>query len=291
MKISSLIIFLVFSLAYSLIGIEEGQEQKIALLFLVRKHIFHEDYWQDFLDSGRDKVSVYVHSKEGVPVSSVFKSYEIKNRVPTTWANTLKAQIELLKAALNNTSNTKFIFVSESTLPFKDATTVHGRVMSTEKSIFGYAPSPHSDPDNICYEKRNLEDIPAEYRYKNSQWVVLNRKHAQRMVEDANNYVEIISKYEADNELYPATFLASQNLLHEIEPVDLTYVNWELGGPYCFTNLHDTMQYALAYQALYTGYLFGRKFAENMDLSPLDAGLSYRKKKQSKSFLRHFGLS
>ena len=208
----------------------------------------------------------------------------------TTWANSLKAEIELLKQALKDETNTKFIFASESTLPFKDIPALHARAMQTDKSIFFYEPSPHSDPDNICYEKRNLAEIPAEHRYKNTQWVVLSRKHAQLMVENANNYVDIISKYEADNELYPATFLASQQLLDEIEPVDITYVNWDRGGPFCFTNLYKNDQYALAHQAIRDGYFFGRKFAEYMDLSPLDVALSYRKKEPAKGLIEKWLL-
>jgi hypothetical protein len=201
----------------------------------------------------------------------------LKETVPTTWAHSLKAEIELLKQALKNRSNQKFIFASESTLPLQDLPTVYKRVMATDKSMFYHEPSPHSNPENGLYGKRNLVGIPREYHRKNSQWVVLTRKHAELMVEDRNGYVEKVSRCEADNELYPATFLASQNLLHEIEPKDQTYVNWEKGGPFCFTNLHDPDQLDLAKDAIHKGYLFGRKFAETIDLSPLDRYLSYTK--------------
>jgi core-2/I-Branching enzyme len=261
--------------------------EKIALLFLTISSIYHEPYWNDFLKGNTDRYSMYIHSKESLAATdSKFKEYEIseKEKVETTWANTMKAQIVLLKEALKDPQNKKFIFLSESTIPLQDFDKVHKMVMETEKSIFPYEPNPHQDINNPLYKKRNLNLVPKEFRYKNPQWVVLNRKHAKLMVED-NIYIEKVTNYEADNELYPATLLASQGLLNnEVENKDTTYVNWHKENPegavrkspYIYSDLSVSEDLNNILKVINDNFLFARKFPEECDLSPLDSHLAYR---------------
>ena len=130
-----------------------------------------------------------------------------------------------------------------------------------------------------------MHPIPRELQYRSTQWVILNRKHAQLMADD-KKYIEIISAIICDNEHYPATFLAVKNLLHEVENYQTTYDDWILStdgaSPFTFTNLQDSLQYKYLVLAvrgqlhnMHT-YLFGRKFAKECDLGPLDPFLTYR---------------
>ncbi|MCC7415444.1 MAG: hypothetical protein IT346_05150, partial [Epsilonproteobacteria bacterium] len=60
------------------------------------------------------------------------------------------------------------------------------RLTATPHSIFMYRPNPHIIPGSATFDKtRDLQPISHEQQYKNYQWVVLNRKHAQLMVEDS----------------------------------------------------------------------------------------------------------
>jgi len=250
---------------------------KIALLFLTINDVYHADYWQDFLAGHENQYSIYVHAKNGVPSDSFFKPFELSTTVPTTWANSMRGEIRLLQEALKDRNNKKFIMLSETTIPLSDFDDVYNTVLATSKSIFVYHVNPHQYPNNACYKKRNLLLIPEPFRYKNSQWVILNRKHAQLMAAD-KEYIDIIATYEADNELYPATFLASQGRLNEIEPVDKTYVNWSKPGPhpFLFSHLDKAGERVCIIKAIQQGYLFARKFAEHADLSFLDPYLPYR---------------
>lgn len=255
---------------------------KVAFLFLCYNNVYHQDYWADFLENHQDFYSVYIYSKNGLSEDSIFKSCEVPICSESSWSNTMSVQVELLESALRNSDNQKFVFVSESTIPIQDFEFVYNSIFQTEKSIFDYHRNPHQDKSNKYYLSRNLNAIPEEYRLKCTQWIILNRKHAELMVDD-KIVLPLIAQYEADNELYPASFLAIHNQLKEIELKDMTYVNWEkintLQGvrsqPYIFSNLEDPDELNCLFTAINQGYLFARKIDLHCDLSVLDKYLHY----------------
>jgi hypothetical protein len=166
--------------------------------------------------------------------------------------------------------------------------------MSTDKSIFPYVSNDiHLDPNRSgtfwnyhnYQPRRDMHPIPRRFQYRTTQWIALNRKHAEIMANDTK-YIEIISQIICDNEHYPATVLAVKGLLDEVENYQTTYDDWIATSspcsPYTFTDLQDPAQYKIAVRAIrgeiYGShhYLFGRKFAKECDLSQLDKHLAYR---------------
>lgn len=255
---------------------------KIAFLFLTIGPIYHESYWQEFLTGNAERYSVYVHTKNPLPASSPFKAYEMPNPQPTTWANTMKAQIALLKEALNDPLNEKFVFVSETTIPLQTFDKTYAALMEHPESMFYFTPNPHvhRNVHSFAPLARNLQPIPEKRQYKNSQWVVLNRKHAQLMVEDTE-YIDIITRYTGDQEHYPSTFLINKGLIDEIIPLDTTYVEWHVPSvrlPYEFTNFSNHQELQRMATAIHHGYLFARKVMPNAVMGPLDPLLAYRLK-------------
>ena len=254
---------------------------KLAFLFLTIGPIHHESHWQDFFIGNQERYSVYVHAKNPLPSSSPFKPYELTTTEPTSWANTMKAQIALLKQALMDPLNATFIFVSETTLPLQTFDTTYSTLMQHPESMFYYTPNPHTNRNISSYVPlaRNLQPIPVKRQYKNSQWIILNRKHAQLMVDD-NEYIDIITRYSGDQEHYPSTFLINQGLIDEILPQDFTYVEWHVGSPhfpYEFTDFTKAQELSMMAHAINSGYLFARKIMPHAQLAPLDPLLAYRK--------------
>lgn len=271
---------------------------KIAFLFLTIADVYHEHYWQDFFKYHEPQYSVYIHSKEPLSENSFFKSHEIESKISTTWENTMKAQIELLREALKDPCNDKFIFVSESTIPLQDFDTIYESLIARDKSIFSFCPNPHQDPQRVgtfwgyhnYQPKRILYPIPARLQYRNSQWVILSRKHAQLMVDDTK-YIEMITRHICDQEHYPSTFLAIKGLLDEVANCQTTYDDWIITSspahPFTFTDLTEEKQIKPLIKAIQGGlysnpnmYFFARKFEKDCDLSPLDTYLSYRQEWQ-----------
>lgn len=190
---------------------------KIAFLFLTIGAAHHEQLWRNFFADHEDQYTIYAHAKQEIPTSSLLHPYRIPETCPTTWANTMRAQIALLKEALKDPDNDKFVFVSESTIPLATFDTVYQRLTATPHSIFMYRPNPHIIAGSITFDKtRDLQPIPHEQQYKSYQWVVLNRKHAQLMVEDTY-YIAIAEKHRLDHERYRnaqylANFIREHNL-------------------------------------------------------------------------------
>ena len=198
----------------------------------------------------------------------------------------MQAQIELIRQALKDPANTQFVFVSESTIPLQDFNTVYNTLMQTDKSTFCYEKSQHHDPNYSNHEpRRDLKPFTSDYQYKNAQWVVLNRTHAQLMAEDTL-YTKLLVNRFSDQEHYPSTFLALKGLLHEVMPKDMTFVDWSRRSrvpkthphPYCFYDMKCDEDYTMILEAIKSGFLFARKFTKDCDLSPLDNHLGYRNK-------------
>lgn len=218
--------------------------------------------WINFLKGHEQHCSIYVHSKNNLDNSSIFKKNEIKTKVPTTWANTMQAQIELLREALKDQSNKKFIFLSESTIPLQAFDYVYEKVMSNPQSIFGYG----------LNSSRYFGPLPLEIMHKNTQWVVLNREHAQLMVDDTK-YLEIFTAKSCDNEHYPSTFLALHKRLDEVIKTDTTLCIWVEGEgshPHGFADLLTDPHFGKIVSAIENGkFLFARKFKKECNLAPL----------------------
>lgn len=240
---------------------------KIAFLFLTIGNISHEPVWQRFFQGHEQQHSILVHAKETIEQDSIFKRYEMTTKIPTTWANTMKAQIAMLEQALQDPKNEKFIFLSGDCLPLQKFEYVYQQIMQHPLSIIPYWWNNHQDPDSSYYfAKRTLHGIPADKQFKNSQWVVLNRKHAQMMVDDTS-IIDIVSKYPCDNEHYPSTFLAMHNCLKEAVNQQTTFTLWHRGykHPFTFGNLEDRWQFDTLLEVINQGMLFARKFENNFN--------------------------
>lgn len=253
---------------------------KIAFLFLTMTNVFHERYWQDFFNANESRYSILVHSKHGVSQDRWFKKFQMPYTVENSWARTMKAQIAMLKEALKDPHNEIFIFCSQNCIPLQSFDFIYDEVMSLRKSIFWYQINPHADKNRSCYNiHRDLQPIAADKQYKNSQWIILTRKHAQMMVDDTD-LINLISRYPHDQEHYPATFFARHGMLDQIHTCEKTMVVWHLNQnpPYIFRNLKDSQEFTLLRDAITYGVFFVRKIDEFCDVSPIDHLLAYRKK-------------
>ncbi len=251
---------------------------KIAFLFLTITNIVHENYWRDFFRNHDDQYSILVHAKEQVSPKSWFKQFEMPYKVENSWARTMRTQIALLKEALKDPYNEMFIFCSQNCIPLQSFDFIYEELISSRMSTFRYEQNPHADPKRSCYEAhRDFRPIPLEQQYKNSQWIILNREHAQMMVDD-QKIIDFISRYPHDQEHYPSIFLGLHNRLHEVHKCEKTMVVWHLDArpPHIFRDLSIDEDRNLLIEAITYGLFFVRKIDEQCDLSPIDHLLDYR---------------
>lgn len=92
--------------------------KKIAFLFLTIDNIHFPKLWEDFFDDNWENINIYCHPKnpENVTVPWL-RNNIIPNLVDTGWGYIVNAYRELLKCAIKNKDNIKFITISESCVP------------------------------------------------------------------------------------------------------------------------------------------------------------------------------
>ncbi|KAH9606616.1 hypothetical protein KSS87_011190 [Heliosperma pusillum] len=138
---------------------------QIAFLFIARNRLPLDFYWDAFFRADKDrKFTIYVHSRPGFLLNKAttkslyFLDRQVNDSIQVDWgeASMILAERVLLKNALLDPLNERFVFLSDSFADKKD-----GR----------YNPKMHPI-------------IPVSNWRKGSQWVVLNRKHAEVVVKD-----------------------------------------------------------------------------------------------------------
>lgn len=207
-----------------------AEERKVALLFLTRSDLNQTEVWKNWIDP--NLYIVYNHPKSP-PEDPWFSQFEIGENQPTKWGYLLLAQKALLKEALKDASNFKFVFLSESCIPLRTSDEVYQALVSHEKS--------HMRWGEIWWKndpRRILKEFPRKHHLGNHQWIILNRKHAQ-MIADDDKWIHKAMKHICCDEAYPSTFFSMRGVLNEFVNELTTFVDWTRGGPYVFTEDSD----------------------------------------------------
>ncbi|KAL5185901.1 hypothetical protein HKD37_05G011879 [Glycine soja] len=221
------------SLQHRFVSEPEVQGPKVAFLFIARNRLPLEMVWDAFFRGGDRKFSIFVHCRPGFLLnkattrSPYFLNRQVNDSVQVEWGESsmIEAERVLLRHALSDPLNDRFVFLSDS---FAD--TKEGRY------------NPKMDPVIPVYNWR-----------KGSQWAVLTRKHAKVVVEDETVF-PMFQRYckkkplpefwrahyiPADtskvhncipDEHYVQTLLAQKGLEEEITRRSLTHTSWDISN-------------------------------------------------------------
>jgi hypothetical protein len=241
--------------------------KKIAFCFLIYDIINHEELWNIFFKNvDTNKYNIYVHYKTNKPLK-YFEKYKLNNCIETKYADItlVLAQNVLMSEALNDTDNKHFIFISNSCIPFKSFDHVYLN-LNEKYSYFNIAPQMH------CFPRCNntLNFIDKKYIQKAAQWCILNRKHAELMV-NSTDYIKWFnySNTVADEHCY-ITKIFYEKLEDEIITTlnvsndATTFTNWQ-GTSYKYPSNRDLKVYSYITEdellyLLNSKCFFGRKF-------------------------------
>lgn len=264
-KLCILVIAAICIIAWgSLPGSEAQSDKKVALLFLTVNEPNHSDLWKKIITDHRELCNVYVHSKYKM-THPFFAQFRIKYTIPNSWSIHAKAWQLLLKEAIKDKSNYKFVFLSESCVPLYPLDFIHWYLTQNDNTYMSIA-----RPWWNRQHHREVTELPEEHRWGNHEWIVLNRKHAKMIVQDIH-VIEVVSRHSHDQESYPSSLFSVQGCLYEIEGRMLTFVDWPLGNgchPYTFKDARG-FNMSLLKEAKQNGYLFARKIAKEFPESAL----------------------
>jgi len=186
---------------------------KVAFLFLTMTELAWPTLWNRFFEGAdEDLYSIYVHraavkdnatDKPPLPLAK-FGARAVP-WVQTAWCALFGVEVASLAAALEDTRNRQFVFVSDSTLPLKNFGYVYHQLaeLSPHTSKFclaSHATQTAAGAEIIKQESKRacvFRDFLHQYNpraMKHHQWAVFNRDHASAVVRRAEQALDV---YEA----------------------------------------------------------------------------------------------
>ncbi|XP_010251136.1 PREDICTED: uncharacterized protein LOC104593128 isoform X1 [Nelumbo nucifera] len=229
---------------------------KIAFLFIARNRLPVDMVWDAFFQGEKEnKFSIYIHSRPGfvfnkaTTKSAFFYGRQVNDSIQVDWgeASMIQAERILLKNALMDSFNERFVFLSDSCIPLYNFSYTYDYIMSTSNSFV----DSFADTKEGRYNPKMDPVIPVHDWRKGSQWVVLTRKHAEVVVEDDTIYPVFqqhcrrrsLPEFWRDqpfladaskehncipDEHYVQTLLAQKGLEGELTRRTLTHTSWDL---------------------------------------------------------------
>lgn len=228
---------------------------KVAFLFLARNRLPLDFMWQHFFKEAEEtNFSIYIHSRPGFVYNEMTTACtfcygrQLSDSIQVLWgeASMIEAERILLRKALEDPANQRFILVSDSCVPLYNFSYTYDYVMSSPKSFV----DSFVDPKASRYNPKMAPTIRKDKWRKGSQWVALIRKHAEVMVADETIFPifkrhckrrpllpehlrkqpqpRVVQK-EHDcipDEHYVQTLLAMRGLEGELERRTVTYTLW-----------------------------------------------------------------
>ncbi|CAI8594546.1 unnamed protein product [Vicia faba] len=176
------------SLQHQFVSQSQVQIPKIAFLFIARNRLPLEMVWDAFFRGGNNNFSILVHPRPGFVLneattrSSYFLNRQVNNSIQVDWgeASMIEAERILLRHALGDPLNDRFVFLSDSCIPLYNFSYTYDYIMSTPTSFV----DSFADTKGGRYNPKMDPVIPVYNWRKGSQWAVLTRKHAKVVVED-----------------------------------------------------------------------------------------------------------
>jgi len=217
---------------------QKTKKKKIAFLFLVRRTLNQPAAWEEFFNGsmGKTHSTVYCHPKDPKDVDNkMLKKAVIRENVSTAWGDlsVTRAILSLLKAALADPENTKFVLCSESCVPLCTFRELHQDVTTHQKSYFDfmalsdyinrYGQMQQPKPE----QRRSRPFIPLSSFKKHATWWILDRRHAQICVTKQKQYLTTFKKVMVPDEHFFATVLWNESQQHDIICKQTTFVNWD----------------------------------------------------------------
>nr|DAD30860.1 TPA_asm: hypothetical protein HUJ06_009711 [Nelumbo nucifera] len=210
------------------------QKPKIAFLFIARNRLPLDVVWDAFFQGEKEnRFSIFVHSRprflfsKATTGSTFFYGRQINDSIQVDWgeATMIQAERVLLKNALADSFNDRFVFVSDSCIPLYNFSYTYDYIMSTSNSFV----DSFADTKEGRYNPRMDPIIPVQNWRKGSQWVVLTRKHAEVVVEDETVYP--VFKQHCRRRSLPEFWRDQpfqKGLEGEITRRTLTHTSWDL---------------------------------------------------------------
>ncbi|XP_076959441.1 glycosyltransferase BC10-like isoform X2 [Bidens hawaiensis] len=170
--------------------LQQVNPRVVAFMFLVRRDLPLDFLWHTFFLQNGDAAnySIYIHSEPGFVFdetstrSTFFYGRQLTNSIKVAWGQSTMIEAErlLLRAALQNPANQRFILLSDSCVPLYNFSYIYNYLMGSSKSFV----DSFLDMKEGRYNPRMSSVIPMRKWRKGSQWIALIRSHAKVVAYD-----------------------------------------------------------------------------------------------------------
>jgi len=228
------------------IDFKKNKKDKIAFLFLTTEDIHKPKKWYDFLSEGKDRATLYAHSKFQDRLKNQYLiDAQIPERFKTNWGTMgiVNVMNTLLKNALQDETNKYFVFCSESCIPIFNFNKSYNKIFNIGKSWINLI----SNYNNRRYSEMQLNKIidPKKLSLhkhkilKNEQWMILSREHAQIIAD--HDHTEDFKHLPIPDEWYHANVIRQydSNFRNNFINDSLTYLEWGRFSPKTFKSIDD----------------------------------------------------
>jgi len=235
-------------------------QPKLAHLFLLRGDLHHEAVWKKFFCGQKGRYAVYAHAKwPNKLTSNWLRKQVIPWHCETDWGDIslVRAEMLLLKRALQDHHNQFFLLHSESCVPLRMFEYIYRQIMTTRKSWIDFYPGEAERRRGIP-----LSRIPAGDFLKSSQFFCLSRVHAELILKNIDLRTWQRCWY-PDEHCIPTT-LSQLGQLDGCITRNITFSYWPQPGPSPFTFHALTQHDKIVLES--TSSFFARKFAIGSDI-------------------------
>ena len=188
--------------------------KKIAFLFLTLDNVNFPKIWDEYFKGHENKYNIYIHPKYPEKVSW-HKENIIKNLKETAWGFITKAYIELMKAALEDKDNFKFITLSETCLPIQSFDNLYDKLTQDDDSWIKLM--------KITKYKFNevLKKAPGKFIHHYARFC-LNRHYVKKLLMNRDRLDFFYNMHIADE-----YFLSIIYPLRHFKDKEITFDDWE----------------------------------------------------------------
>ncbi len=248
-----------------------SSEAQIGFLFLTRGELNNIDLWEKyFMKADSNKYKLFIHPKEpNTLISTLWRSPNstVLRPIPTSWGTVslVKATLYLLQIASSNPNIKKFILLSESCIPTSSFDNFYDNIIKDNTSFIHWVFGINIDRLRIVNKSMNI-NMPNHLWAKQSQWMLLDRKHVDLLFNNGNpntKALQFLNSFTycpaADEHYFINYFLYICRCdIKTFTNKPITYVDWNTGTqhPRLFNNVTKELIEVCRNQNIF----FARKF-------------------------------
>lgn len=255
--------------------------KKIAFLFLIYDIINQEELWFKWFENiDKNKYSIYIHYKFDKPLK-YFNDFKLNNCIKTEYCKSsiVQAHNLLIKEALKDEFNYKFINLSQACIPLKKFDYIYDKLIENDMGYFNVTSGENQNDELFPRCNDLLNYFNNSEISKSSNWFILNKELAIVVTNNEISYLKYFENIYCPEEHYFIMMVKKNKLdkqiIYNSEPTKITtFTNWIYNEKYKFHDVeYNTIYYKkglknypliskdeLNYLINETECFFGRKF-------------------------------